>query len=99
MQKLQKLVFYNCKGDKQTSVFPICIFVGLDYFAFKGVLNKKNWINKCELSAVIFGYLCSIFAILAEYIQINFSTVLWFPLFPRIILRTEPLTRISLVKK
>lgn len=66
MEELQKLVFYNCKQDKEISVFHICIFVSLDYFIFKGLFNKKNWINEREPSAVTFGYLCSIFAILGR---------------------------------
>lgn len=40
--------------------------MGLDDFVFKGLFNKKNWINKWEPSVVTFGFLCSIFAILGR---------------------------------
>lgn len=46
-----------------------------------------------------FGYLCSIFAILGRVHPNKFVNSTLVPLFSRIILKAEPLTRISLIKK
>lgn len=98
--KLQKLLFYNCKWDKEISIFHIFTFVGfgvffLAFLFFKGLFNNENWIYACDLLLWLLVTFASIFAIFGTVHPNQFCNNAQVPIFFQDSIKAEPLTNTS----